>query len=77
MKFMLKVQDCDVQPTQEELPDEDGFCQVGEEDKFRIKIFFDGGGGVVYDNEMNKGEDEPTTTEITKGSITIHKDKKK
>ena len=42
----------------------------GGVDKFRIKIF--GSGGVVYDNQMDAGDNDAPTTALGGGSIVIH-----
>lgn len=45
----------------------------GLADKFRIKIWDNNDGGkVIYDNQMNAGEDALPTTAIGGGSIVIH-----
>ncbi len=45
----------------------------GGQDKFRIRIWNDAGGGLVYDNQLNAPDsDEPTTT-LGGGNIVIHK----
>ena len=41
------------------------------EDKFRIKIWADGG-GVVYDNQPGQGDDVDASTAISGGSIQVH-----
>jgi len=72
-RFMLSAQDCDVQPVGSDPIDPNDFCTEEDPvDKFRIKIFLDGG-GIVYDNEMGQDEDVPITTGITSGSIVVHK----
>jgi hypothetical protein len=75
-RFMLSSQDCDIPPIGEEQPDLNDFCALvdGETapDRFRIKIFFENG-GIVYDNERGSEEDDPITTEIISGQITVHK----
>ncbi len=42
-------------------------------DRFRIKIWNEAGGGVVYDNQMGKDETGDDATELGGGSIIIHK----
>jgi len=44
-----------------------------EVDCFRIKIWDEATGAVVYDNQMDDAEDADVTTEIGGGSIVIHK----
>jgi hypothetical protein len=44
----------------------------GGQDKFRIKIWSDGG-GLVYDNQMNDPDSNDPTTVLGGGSIVIHK----
>jgi len=44
----------------------------GGVDKFRIRIWSDGG-GLVYDNQMSAPDDADPTTAIAGGSIVIHK----
>lgn len=45
----------------------------GGVDRFRIKIWLNSTGEVVYDNEMGSGDDAAPTTAIAGGSIVIHK----
>lgn len=45
----------------------------GGTDKFRIKIWDKATGQVVYDNQMNAGDDADPTTVIGGRSIIIHK----
>jgi len=42
-------------------------------DKFRIKIWDKGSGGVVYDNQMEAGDNADPTTALQGGSIVVHK----
>ena len=44
----------------------------GGVDKFRIKIWDKGSGGVVYDNQMGASDTADPTTAIAGGSIVIH-----
>jgi hypothetical protein len=44
----------------------------GGHDKFRIKIWSDGG-GLVYDNQMNDPDSNDPTTVLGGGSIVIHR----
>jgi hypothetical protein len=51
----------------------DGDQQGGDgQDKFRIKIWSDGG-GLVYDNQMNDPDSNDPTTVLGGGSIVIHR----
>jgi CSLREA domain-containing protein len=45
----------------------------GEQDKFRIKIWNNVGGGLVYDNQLNAPDSADPTTVLGGGSIVIHK----
>ena len=47
----------------------------GAIDKFRIKIWDKESNSVIYDNEIEKGEDVVPMTAISGGSIIIHKEK--
>jgi len=42
-------------------------------DKFRIRIWNNNGGGIVYDNQMNAPDGADPTTVLGGGSIVIHK----
>jgi hypothetical protein len=42
-------------------------------DKFRIKIWDTGNGGVIYDNELGASDTADPSTAILSGSIVIHK----
>jgi uncharacterized repeat protein (TIGR01451 family) len=44
----------------------------GGTDRFRIKIMNKGSGGVIYDNQMDKGDNGNDATELGGGSIVIH-----
>jgi len=44
----------------------------GGQDKFRIKIWSKGNGGVIYDNQMGGGDADNPTTALGGGSIVIH-----
>jgi hypothetical protein len=44
----------------------------GGQDKFRIKIWNNQGGGLVYDNQMNAPDSADPTTVLGGGSIVIH-----
>lgn len=44
----------------------------GDPDLFRIKIWNESSGEVVYDNEMGLGLDQDPSTAIMKGSIVVH-----
>lgn len=59
-RFMLTVIDGD-------LPGGGGM------DKFRIRIWNNNGGGLVYDNQMNAPDNDDPTTVLGGGSIIIHK----
>jgi hypothetical protein len=45
----------------------------GGVDRFRIKIWLNSTGEVVYDNQIGAGDDANPTTAIASGSIVIHK----
>jgi hypothetical protein len=45
----------------------------GGVDKFRIKIWDNATGEIVYDNDLGRADDAAATTAITSGSIVIHK----
>jgi hypothetical protein len=45
----------------------------GGQDKFRIRIWNNVGGGLVYDNQMNAPDSADPTTVLGGGSIVIHK----
>jgi hypothetical protein len=45
-------------------------------DLFRIKIWDKTTDGIVYDNQMDEVEGAAVTTEISGGSIVVHKAKK-
>jgi hypothetical protein len=45
----------------------------GGTDKFRIRIWNNAGGGLVYDNQMNAPDSADPTTVLGGGSIVIHK----
>ena len=45
----------------------------GGQDKFRIRIWNNNGGGLVYDNQMNDPDNSDPTTVLGGGSIVIHK----
>ncbi len=45
----------------------------GGQDKFRIRIWNDAGGGLVYDNQLNAPDSADPTTVLGGGSIVIHK----
>jgi hypothetical protein len=44
----------------------------GGVDKFRIRIWNNNGGGLVYDNQMNAPDTTDLTTVLGGGSIVIH-----
>ncbi|MGH9801300.1 MAG: hypothetical protein ACRD82_13115, partial [Blastocatellia bacterium] len=44
----------------------------GNQDKFRIRIWSDGG-GLVYDNQLNAPDSDDPTTVLGGGSIVIHR----
>ncbi|MGE0131109.1 MAG: HYR domain-containing protein [Blastocatellales bacterium] len=45
----------------------------GGQDKFRIRIWNNQGGGLVYDNQMSMPDNDDPTTVLGGGSIVIHK----
>jgi hypothetical protein len=45
----------------------------GGQDKFRIRIWNNAGGGLVYDNQLNAPDSADPTTVLGGGSIVIHK----
>jgi hypothetical protein len=45
----------------------------GGQDKFRIRIWNNAGGGLVYDNQMNAPDNADPTTVLGGGQIVIHK----
>jgi hypothetical protein len=45
----------------------------GGQDKFRIRIWDNNGGGLVYDNQMNDPDSNDPTTVLGGGQIVIHK----
>jgi hypothetical protein len=45
----------------------------GGADKFRIRIWNNAGGGLVYDNQMNADDNDDPTTLLGGGGIVIHK----
>ncbi|MGE0132541.1 MAG: Ig-like domain-containing protein [Blastocatellales bacterium] len=45
----------------------------GGVDKFRIRIWNNNGGGLVYDNQLNAPDNDDPTTVLGGGSIVIHK----
>ena len=45
----------------------------GGQDKFRIRIWNNTGGALVYDNQMNAPDSADPTTVLGGGSIVIHK----
>ncbi len=45
----------------------------GGQDKFRIRIWNNAGGGLVYDNQMNAPDSADPTTVLGGGSIVIHR----
>ncbi len=45
----------------------------GGQDKFRLRIWNNNGGGLVYDNQMNAPDNADPTTVLGGGSIVIHK----
>ena len=47
----------------------------GGTDKFRIKIWYEKTGEIVYDNQVNSPDDAEPSTVIGGGSIVIHKEK--
>jgi hypothetical protein len=52
--------------------DGDALGNNGQPDKFRMKIWNDATGGIVYDNQMSDGDAANVSTAITHGSIVIH-----
>ncbi len=45
----------------------------GDADKFRIRIWDRGSGGLVYDNQMGANDDSDPTTVLGGGNIVVHK----
>ncbi len=45
----------------------------GGQDKFRIRLWNNAGGGLVYDNQMNASDNADPTTVLGGGQIVIHK----
>jgi hypothetical protein len=45
----------------------------GGEDRFRIRIWDNNGGGLIYDNQFNAPDSDDPTTDLGGGSIVIHK----
>ncbi len=48
----------------------------GDVDKFRMKVWELSTDNLIYDNELGESDDADPTTEVTQGSIVIHKSKK-